>query len=135
MQNAQFAKSYRTVAVRTAPPGQLILMLFDGALRFMATAERGFSEDNIITRNETIHNNLVKTRNILIELQVSLDMQRGGEFATRMRALYGFMLTQLQQADLKKEIGPIQAVERLLGEIRNAWAQMLKLSVPANRAA
>lgn len=135
MQLAQFAKSYKTVAVSTAPPGQLVLMLFDGALRFMATALGGFHEENIMKRNEAIHNNLIKTQNILRELQVSLDMQAGGEFSARMFALYDFMLTQIQQANLKKESEPIRVVERLLGEIRGAWAQMLERSASENQAA
>lgn len=129
MQLAQFAKSYKSVAITTAPPGQLVLMLFDGALRFMTVALSGFAETNIGRRNEQIHNNLIKTQNILRELQNSLDLKTG-EFAERMWALYDFMLAQLQQANLKKEAEPIRTTERLLLQIRDAWSQMLDHSVP-----
>ena len=81
-----------------------------------------------------IHNNLQKTQAILRELQISLDMQVGGEFPDRMHALYGFMMAQIQQANLKKEIGPIHVVEKLLGDIRDAWAQMLKQSATVKAA-
>lgn len=128
MQLAQLAKSYKSVAVTTAPPGQLVLMLYDGALRFMATARQGFGEENIGRRIETIHNNLIKAQNILRELQYSLDMKAGGEFSQRMFALYEFMTFQLQEANVKKQPEPIEVVERLLGEIRNAWAEMLDKS-------
>ena len=128
MQLAQFARSYKSVAVNTATPGQLVLMLFDGALRFLATAVLGFQLDNIATRNEQIHNNLVKAQKILRELQCSLDLKSGGEFATTMFALYDFMLDQLQTANLAKDDAPIGAVERMLGEIRDAWAKMLQQS-------
>ena len=106
-------------------------MLFDGALRFMATASAGVGEANIAKRFETIHNNLIKTQNILRELQVSLDRKAGGEFAERMFALYDFMIAQLMQANLKKDAEPIRVVEDLLGQIRDAWAQMLETSASA----
>lgn len=123
---AKYANSYKSVAVTTATRGQLVLMLFDGALRFLSTATHGFAETNIGTRNEQIHNNLLKTQNILRELQGSLDMQAGGEFSTRMHALYEWMLGQLQTANLKKEQSLIPPVETLLGEVRDAWAQMIQ---------
>jgi flagellar protein FliS len=128
MQVAQFAKSYKSIAVNTAHPGQLVLMLFDGALRFMDTAVAGFAEENISRRFEAIHNNLIKTQNILRELQKALNLNAGGEFAGRMFALYDFMIVQLTQANLKKDKEPIHVVEKLLGQIRDAWAQMLKQS-------
>lgn len=129
MQLAQLAKSYKSVAVSTATPGQLVLMLFDGALRFMSAAETGFRHDDFSKRNEMIHNNLVKAQDILRELQCSLDMSVAGDFPRRMYALYDFMINQLHQANLKKESAPIATVVRLLGEIRDAWAQMLEGSV------
>jgi flagellar protein FliS len=128
MQLAQFARSYKSVAVTTATPGQLVLMLFDGAIRFLGTAAHGFEIENIATRNEQIHNSLIKAQKILRELQCSLDLKSGGEFATTMFALYDFMLDQLQTANLAKDAAPIETVERLLGEIRDAWAKMLQQS-------
>ena len=128
MNHAQFAKSYQAVAVKTASPGTLVLMLFDGALRFLSTALIGFEHEEPGRRNEEIHNNLIKTQRILRELQCSLDMQAGGEFSQRMSALYDFMIDELRKANMTKEPAPIQTVERLLGEIRDAWAQMLEQS-------
>jgi flagellar protein FliS len=127
---AQFAKSYRSIAIATATPGQLILMLFDGALRFMAISLNGFQEQELAARNEQIHNNIVKTQNILRELQLSLDMKVPGDFSGRMWALYDFMIEQLQQANIRKDPEPIRVVERLLGQIRDAWSQMLQHSIP-----
>ncbi len=130
MQLSQSARSYKSVAVSTATPGHLVLMLFDGAIRFLATAAHGFSVENLSARNEQIHNNLIKAQKILRELQCSLDLKLGGEFANTMFALYDFMLDQLQTANLAKDAAPIGNVERLLGEIRDAWAKMLQQSAP-----
>jgi len=128
MQKVESAKRYQAVAVDTAPPGQLVLMLFDGALRFMAIASAGFEEKELPKRVEVVHNNLTKAQNILRELQATLDMEKGGEFSERMSALYHYMIAQLNQANLSKDPNPIAIVERLLGQIRAAWAQMLAQS-------
>ena len=126
MQLSQFVKSYKSVAVQTATPGQLVLMLFDGALRFLATAVQGFEIEADGARNEQIHNNLVKTQNIVRELQVSLNLKEGGEFAGRMYVLYDFVLDQLRAANRTKDQAPLAAVETILRELRDAWAQMLQ---------
>ena len=128
MNLAQYAKSYQAIAVTTASPGNLVLMLFDGALRFLSMATFGFECEDISKRNEVIHNNLIKTQNILRELQCSLDMKLGGEFSTRMFALYDYMIEELRKANMAKDKAPIEIVTRLLGEIRDAWAQMLQQS-------
>jgi flagellar protein FliS len=126
---AQYARAYKSVAVRTASPGHLVLMLFDGALRFVTAALQGFEIENVGQRFEQIHNNAIKTQNILRELQVSLDMKVGGEFSQRMHALYEYMLEQIIAANMKKDPEPLRIVEKLLTEIRDAWAQMLEQNV------
>lgn len=127
---AAYAQHYRSTAVNTASPAQLVLMLFDGALRFMGAAHRGFTEVDPARRNEQIHNNLIKTQAILRELQCSLDLAAGGEFAKRMFQLYDYMLTQLRDANLKKAPEPIHVVEELLVPVRDAWSQMLAQATP-----
>ncbi len=128
MKLLHFAQAYRQNSVQTASRGQLILMLFDGALRFMNRALQGFEHDEIIQRNESIHLNLVKTQAILDELQASLNHDAGGDFARTMSALYDFMRTQLRTANLRKDSAPVQVVLELLGEIRGAWSAMLAQS-------
>ncbi|HEX4666334.1 MAG TPA: flagellar export chaperone FliS [Chthoniobacterales bacterium] len=128
MHQAESAKRYQSVAIDTSPPGQLVLMLFDGALRFMAIASAGFEEKDLAKRIETIHNNLIKAQNILRELQATLNMEKGGEFSERMCALYDYMIAQLNEANLTKDPHSIRIVEKLLGQIRAAWAQMLAQS-------
>jgi flagellar protein FliS len=124
------AKRYLAAAINTASPGQLILMLFDGALRFMASAIAAFEKPDRASQLEDIHHNLVKAQAILRELQTSLDREHSGEFSQRMYPLYGFMIEQLNQANLNKSVTPIRIVEDLLRQIRDAWAKMLGQTVP-----
>lgn len=128
---AQYARAYKSIAVGTATPGQLVLMLFDGALRFISAALHGFELEHIGQRFEQVNNNSIKTQKILRELQCSLDLKAGGEFARRMYALYDYMLEQLLRANLSKQPEPFRLVEGMLREIRDAWAQMLEQSTAA----
>ena len=118
--------SYRTVSVDTASPGKLILMLYDGALRFLRTAEDGFRLECPRARSETVHNNLMRAQDIISELQRCLNLRDGGDVAINMFRLYDFMLTRLIEANLKKKPENVRVVVQLLGEVRDAWDQMLR---------
>jgi flagellar protein FliS len=122
--NANPWQSYRQVATKTATPGQLVLMLFDGALRFLDKALVGFDLDDPLDSNLAI-NNILKAQEILRELNMSLNMELGGEFAATMRRLYNYYDLQLSQSNLQKDPAGVQLVIRLLSVIRGAWAEML----------
>ena len=115
----------RYAATKTATPGQLVLMLFDGALRFLDKALVGFDLDDPLDSNLAINNNILKAQEILRELNVSLNMEKGGEFATTMRRLYNYYDLQLSQSNLRKDPSGVELVIRLLSVIRGAWAEML----------
>lgn len=129
------AQSYKNSSVQTATPGQLVLMLYDGALKFMSQAEAGFSLKNPREFNETINNNIIRAQNILSELQSSLDMKVGGDFPRTMFRLYDFMIHQLQEANIKKKPDPIKVVYGMLKDIRDAWEEMLKKTASETAAA
>ena len=65
------AKSYKAQSVKTASPGKLVLMLFDGYLRFTSSAKNAWEEEDMIKKNEGINNNLIRAQNIVTELQSS----------------------------------------------------------------
>ncbi|MDB6033836.1 MAG: flagellar biosynthesis protein FliS [Verrucomicrobiales bacterium] len=119
-------QSYRQVATKTASPGQLVLMLFDGALRFLEQARAGFALDDPLEFNLTIHNNIQKAVAIVSELNYSLNMEAGGEFSATMRRLYDYMDRQLHEANQYKREDHLIDVSRRLGVIRDAWKEMLE---------
>jgi flagellar protein FliS len=100
-------------------------MLFDGALRFLDKALIGFDLDDPLDSNLAINNNIIKAQEILRELNMSLNMEKGGEFAATMRRLYNYYDLQLSQSNLQKDPAGVQLVIRLLSVIRGAWAEML----------
>jgi flagellar protein FliS len=121
-----YAQAYRATAVLTASPGQLVLMLFDGALNSMAMAVEAFKRPpSDFKRIEAIHKHLHKAQSILAELQGGLDMEGGGDFARTMHRLYEYHMRRLFEANMRKQVEPVLEVERLVREIRDAWAEML----------
>ena len=125
MQRFNSWQSYRQVATQTAPPGQLILMLYDGTLRFLERALLGFDLKDPLEFNQTINNNLLRAQAIINELNVSLDMERGGAFSANMRRLYDYLDRRLQESNARKDQAAVQEVIRRLTVVRDAWSQML----------
>jgi len=121
-----YARTYRANAVLTASPGQLVLMLYDGALKALNLAQEGFAlPETEIRRIETINTQLLKAQAIISELQSGLNLKDGGEFAQTMHRLYDYHNRRLFEANLRKKVEPVVEVERLVRELRDAWAQML----------
>ncbi|HAM70666.1 MAG TPA: flagellar export chaperone FliS [Verrucomicrobiales bacterium] len=122
-------QSYRQVATTTAPPGHLVLMLYDGAIRFLNGALAGFDLDDPLEFHQTINNNLLRAQDIINELNASLNMQAGGEFSERLRALYIYFDRRLQESNVQKDPAGIREVVQRLTVLRTAWHEMLGKSV------
>ena len=124
-------QSYRQVATQTAPPGQLVLMLYDGAIRFLERARLGFQYDDPLEFNLTINNNLLKAQAIISELNLSLNMEEGKECAANFRRLYNYFDRRLQESNqYKQEPGIVEVIGRLT-ILRDAWAEMLQKAPPS----
>jgi len=122
-----YARVYRENAILTASPGQLVLMLFDGAARSMAIAQSAFDRPKSdIRRLEVINRELLKAQAIFVELRGTLNHEAGGEFAKTMERLYSYYIRRLKQANLRKQREPLSEVEQLFKVVRDAWAEMLK---------
>ena len=118
-------QSYQQVAAQTASPGQLIQMLYDGAVRFLNQAIDGFRLEDPAGMNECVHNNLQRAQAIIDELNNSLDLSSGGELADRLRGLYNYMDRRLDESNRSKSREGIEEVLRLITGLRDAWTEML----------
>lgn len=125
MQPSNPWKSYRQIATQTAPPGQLVLMLFDGALKSLECAVLGFNSADIGERNATVHNNLQRAGAIIQELNHSLDLAAGGQLAETLRNLYEYFEKRINESNFKKTPAGIQEIIPMLKELRDAWYAML----------
>ena len=128
-------KSYRQVATQTAPPGQLVLMLFDGALKSLDCALLGFKCEDFAERNLQVHNNLARALDIIRELNGSLDMDAGGQLADTLRNLYDYFERKITASNFNKNPDGIREITPMLKQLRDSWYTMLTqqggdLSVP-----
>lgn len=119
-------KSYHQTATMTAPPGQIILMLYDGALRFLARASAGFAHQDPAELNMTVHNNLQRAGDIIRELDCVLNLERGGDLAETLHRLYEYFEVRIHSSNVKKQRDGIEEVIQHLSILRDAWAAMLR---------
>jgi flagellar secretion chaperone FliS len=113
-------QSYQRSDVLTATPGRLVVLLYDGANRFLRRAAAAMRAADVATSNAQLQ----RAEAILNELLVTLDMERGGEIAASLRDLYLFCGRELNDARLERDADRIDTVVELLAELREAWAQI-----------
>lgn len=122
-----YARAYQAQSILTASPGQLVLMLFDGSIRFLNQAREAFAlHEEAPRRIEAINTSLVRAQNIIIELRATLNLSDGGDYAANLDRLYDYYLRRLTEANLKKQIEPVLEVSHLIQELRDGWAEMLR---------
>ncbi len=115
-------QAYQKSKYETASPHKLILMLYDGAIRFAEKAIEEIEAKNIAES----HQWLIKAQDVVYELISSLNEQEGGEMAQNLKRLYLYIIEQIVQANLKKEAAPVQEALHILRELRSAWEQIGK---------
>ena len=116
----QYKKMGAHVAAESADPHQLIQMLLDGAVERINAAKYHVQNKDIRQKGEMIS----KAISILDGLKVSLDMEKGGEIAANLEALYDYMQRQLLIANVENKIENLDEVISLLNEIRMSWGQI-----------
>jgi flagellar secretion chaperone FliS len=108
--------------VRSSTPLELVVMLYDGALRATATASDAMARRDIPTRRAS----LSRAMAIISELQSTLDMDRGGKLSSDLDRLYSWMSAQLVEAMVRQDAKPIHEVRRTLQILHGAWHQIAK---------
>jgi flagellar secretion chaperone FliS len=109
--------AYRESSVLSAPPEMLVVMLYDGARRFLFQAGVAMRDGQI----ELSHRKQRRAEDIIRHLLDALDMDQG-EISERLEAIYLFCLRYLQQARFDRDAAKLDKVSGLLGELREAWA-------------
>lgn len=112
-------QAYRESAILTAPPERLVVMLYDGARRFLHQAAAAMRAHDV----PAAHEKLRRAEAIVEHLLATLDMSQG-EVAERLEAIYAFCLQLLAEGRMKQDAGHLDKVGELLGELREAWAQI-----------
>ena len=142
MNSANKLNAYRVNAVSTASAENLVVMLYDGAIRFMGMAIRAFEKDDPLDFNLTVHTNISKTQAIIRELSRSLDAEKAGELGHSLISLYDYFDTRLQEANIHKDKAILEEIIERISELRDAWSESFnktdeeaKLAAPSHTQA
>lgn len=115
------ANAYFQTRVSTTDQGQLLIMLYDGALKYLAQAR-----DKILAKDYAAKGVLIsKVIDIINELSSSLNLEKGGSLATNLNNLYVLCTARLLQANLKMNVESLDSVTQILSGLRSAYAQIV----------
>lgn len=114
---------YRQTQVQTAAPEQLVLMLYDGAVKFAAQAK-----EHIVAKNmEAANNALIRVQDIFSELQASINGD-AGEIAQQLSLLYDYLYRRALDANLAKDVAIIDEIVTMVRDLRSTWVEAIMLA-------
>jgi|SRR5579883_1747041 len=109
---------YRQTSIETATQTKLIIMLHDGAIRFLQQAIQAMKEKDFYHQSLYIN----KAIAIVDHLWSTLNMKEGGEVAAALSHLFPYMHDRLTYGNLKDDPEPLQETQVYLRTLRDAWA-------------
>lgn len=113
---------YQKTQVTTASRGKILLMLYEGAIRFTRQAHTAMSQKKIAEKGKYIS----KATAILSELMATLDFKAGGQLAVDLENLYVFMIDKLIEGNIKNDPECLEHVERLLKTLYEGWKDVVE---------
>lgn len=111
---------YKQTQINTANQGKLIVMLYDGAIKFLNIALENMDPKSY----DVVNTNILKTQDIITELMLSLNMKEGGDISNNLMSLYVYFKKRLIEANINKDSKIITEILDLMNELRNAWDQI-----------
>ena len=117
-------RSYGPERVMAADPVRLVAMLYDKAVASLKAAVQAIHKDEIEVRWKNSH----RAREIINHLFMTLDLEKGGEIASNLEALYAYMLQRLLDVDVKNDARAAEEVIELLEPLRASWSELARTS-------
>ena len=114
--------AYRKAAVTTADPGRLILMCYEGAILQLKIAKTKYREKDYEGKGKAV----TKTMSIIDELTCALDLEKGGEIARNLEAIYNYITRRVLHADVTKDLVGIDEVIGILNDLLSAWKEIIE---------
>lgn len=122
--------AYRRTQVQSRTPVELVVMLYDGAMRHLAAAQAAVTQNDIRARRDAVNSVLA----IISELQSTLDVERGGQIADSLDDLYSYMTRRMMDGARANTAAPFAEVERLIGTLREGWQAIASIPPATARA-
>jgi len=120
MAKANNFDAYKDMEILTANQGKLIVMLYEGAIRFLRNAVDNMNHNTY----DIVNTNIIKAQDIVTELMLSLNMEEGGEIAQNLFNLYAYMKKRLLEGNISKDAAVLEEVVQLLEKLRGAWDEV-----------
>ena len=121
--------TYKETRIKTASQGQLIIMLYDEAIKQLDRAVELLGLNSTGKKNpgriEQVGKAVMKTEEIITELMVSLDFEQGGEISKNLFSLYTWFNRELLEANIKQDMERVRAVRNMIDELRSAWQEIV----------
>jgi flagellar protein FliS len=114
------AQAYRQNAVMGASPVQLVVMLYDGALRFMQEGKQAMADKQFEVQNLKFQ----RAQRIVMELISTLDLRNGGEIATNLMGLYSYVVNELVEGNVHDNPERIDNAMKTMTELRESWVEL-----------
>lgn len=114
--------AYKKTSVQTASKEQILLMLYQAAIKNCKKAMEAIENRDIAKKGEYIG----KLQDIIIELSNSLDFEVGGDIAKELASLYDYIIYSTTQANIKIDNQPLEGVLNVLNTLYNGWTDAIK---------
>jgi flagellar secretion chaperone FliS len=114
--------AYKKTSIHTASKEQILLMLYQAAIKNCKKAMEAIDNKDIAKKGEFIG----KLQDIVIELNNSLDFKIGGQVAEELSSLYDYLLYSSTQANIKIEKAPLEGCLQVLNTLYEGWAEAVK---------
>jgi flagellar protein FliS len=118
--NTMAYDQYRKTSVETLTSGKLLIMLYDGAIKNVDTAQKAIQNKDM----NTAHEQLINAQDIVMELMCTLNMDY--EISHSLYSLYEYLHHQLVEANLEKDAQVLDEVRTFLVDLRNTWEEAVK---------
>ena len=115
-------QQYKKTSVLSASKEQILLMLYEGAIKFTKLAIQATEQKKIAERGQ----NILRAFDIIMELNATLDHKVGGELSMQLEQLYTFMMEQYTKANIKADVGPLKSNVQILENLYDGWKQAIE---------
>src|SRR5438552_247645 len=122
MNYGSYSNRYQETSVTTSSPEQLVVMLYEGAVRSLKQAVTQIARKDLIGKRQSVDRALA----IVQHLQGTLDMDRGGEIAIELDRLYSYVISKVLDGSIHLRTAPIEEAAKLLTTLLSSWEEVAK---------
>lgn len=122
MSNPYRANQYKNISVQTATKGQVLIMLYEAAIRHLKRAISCIDKKDVTGKGEAV----LRAHDIVNELANTLDFKTGGDIAKNLEQLYNFIVRQLIDANVENRKEPLESCVRILETLLEGWRVAVK---------